>query len=126
MGGHAAGEVASKLAVETVMQAWTEGAPSPPSGLRTAVRQANLSVHDAGTESRHRGMGTTLTALTLAGREAVIAHVGDSRAYLVRHQQCTQLTSDHSRVAELLRLRLISPEHAANHPARSLLTRSLA
>jgi protein phosphatase len=70
-------------------------------------------------------MGTTITALTLAGREAVIAHVGDSRAYLVRGDQCTQLTTDHSRAAELLRMRLITPEQAADHPARSMLTRSL-
>ena len=125
MGGHAAGEVASKLAVDTVMEAWTAGSPAPPASLRGAVRQANVAVHDAGMESRHRGMGTTLTALTLAGRDAVIAHVGDSRAYLVRRQQCTQLTTDHSRVAELLRMRLISPEQAADHPARSMLTRSL-
>jgi protein phosphatase len=70
-------------------------------------------------------MGTTLTALTLAGREALVAHVGDSRAYLVRGATCTQLTSDHSRVAEMVRMKLLSPEQAARHPARSQLTRSL-
>ncbi|HEX9529591.1 MAG TPA: SpoIIE family protein phosphatase, partial [Acidimicrobiales bacterium] len=64
-------------------------------------------------------------ALTLAGRDAHIAHVGDSRAYLVRRRVVTQLTADHSRVGEMLRLRLITPEQAANHPARSALTRSL-
>jgi serine/threonine protein phosphatase PrpC len=70
-------------------------------------------------------MGTTLTALALTGNEAHIAHIGDSRAYLVRKKQCDQLTFDHSRVAEMLRMRLITPEQAATHPARSMLTRSL-
>ena len=70
-------------------------------------------------------MGTTLLGLALGGTEAVIAHVGDSRAYLVRGETCTQLTNDHSRVGEMLRMRMISAEQAANHPARSQLTRSL-
>jgi serine/threonine protein phosphatase PrpC len=126
MGGHAAGEVASRLAVETVLGLWASGSPGPPPNtLRTAVRTANAAVHEAGMEAGRRGMGTTLTALTLAGREAIIAHVGDSRAYLIRKGQCSQLTTDHSRVAELLRMRLITAEQAADHPARSMLTRSL-
>ena len=126
MGGHRAGEVASRLAVETVLARWVEGSSGqPPNVLRGAVRDANTAIHDAGMESSRRGMGTTLTALTLAGREAIIAHVGDSRAYLVRNGQCNQLTTDHSRVAELLRMRLITVEQAATHPARSMLTRSL-
>jgi protein phosphatase len=70
-------------------------------------------------------MGSTLTALTLTGEEAIVAHVGDSRAYLIRGDACLQLTSDHSRVGEMLRMKLISPEQAAVHPARSQLTRSL-
>jgi protein phosphatase len=126
MGGHHAGEVASRLAVDTVLARWVAGSPGqPPSALRGAVREANTAIHDASMEMSRRGMGTTLTALTLAGREAIIAHVGDSRAYLVRNGQCNQLTTDHSRVAELLRMRLITPDQAATHPARSMLTRSL-
>ena len=73
-------------------------------------------------------MGTTVTALALVGDEAleaVIGHVGDSRAYRVRHGQCEQLTADHSRVGEMLRMRLITPEQAKTHPARSQLSRSL-
>ena len=70
-------------------------------------------------------MGTTVVATTMAGREAVIAHVGDSRAYLARAGSCVQLTADHSRVAEMVRMKLLSPEQAAGHPARSQLTRSL-
>src|SRR5436305_57245 len=56
---------------------------------------------------------------------SLLAHVGDSRAYLVRGDRCTQLTTDHSRVAEMVRMKLITPEQAATHPSRSLLTRSL-
>jgi protein phosphatase len=126
LGGHAAGEVASRLAVETLLQAWSQGAPQAPhQGLRAGVRAANAAIIDATHDAGQRGMGTTISALTLAGREAVIAHVGDSRGYLVRQRECVQLTNDHSRVAELLRMRMITPEQAANHPARSMLTRSL-
>lgn len=126
LGGHAAGEVASRLAVEATLASWRQGAPGAPNqALRAAARAANVAVYDAALERGRRGMGTTLTALTLAGREAHVAHVGDSRAYLVRRGQCHQLTADHSRVGELLRMRLITPEQAATHPARSMLTRSL-
>jgi protein phosphatase len=89
------------------------------------VRAANVAVYDAALEHGRRGMGTTLTALTLAGTEAVVANVGDSRAYLVRGDECMPLTTDHSRAAEMVRMKLITPEQAAAHPARSMLTRSL-
>jgi len=126
MGGHSAGEVASRLAVETLLTQWGKGTPSAPAtALRNGVRAANGAVFDAGREYSRRGMGTTLCALTLAGTEAIIANVGDSRAYRVRGGECTQLTTDHSRVADMLRMRMISPEQAATHPARSMLTRSL-
>ena len=126
MGGHAAGEVASRLAVDTIIDRWTGGGPLvPPQGLRTAVRAANEEIMDAAREPGRRGMGTTVLALTLAGREAHIAHIGDSRAYLVRAGDCRQLTNDHSRVGEMVRMKLITPEQAANHPARSQLTQSL-
>jgi protein phosphatase len=126
MGGHAAGEVASRIAVETVFDEWTSG-PAGPSrqALRSAVRAANSAVFAASLDSETRGMGTTIVSLALSGREAFTAHVGDSRAYLIRNGQCSQLTADHSRVGEMLRSRLITPEQAAHHPARSMLTRSL-
>ena len=128
MGGHAAGEVASRLAVETVLAAWEQegtGAAAAHQRLRSAVRAANVAVFDASHDAGRRGMGSTLTALVLAGKEAVIAHAGDSRAYLIREGQASQLTADHSRVGEMLRMRLITAEQAARHPARSMLTRSL-
>jgi len=126
MGGHAAGEVASRLAVEATLRAWVERPVGVAAQtLRAAVRDANAAVFDAALDHDKRGMGTTLTALALAGREATIAHVGDSRAYLIRDEQCTQLTADHSRVGEMLRMQLLTPEQAATHPDRSVLTRSL-
>ena len=126
LGGHAAGEVASRAAVDAAVAEWARGTPQAPrQALRSAVRAANVAVYDAALERGRHGMGTTITALTLAGHSALVANVGDSRAYLVRGDECTQLTSDHSKVGEMLRMRLITPEQAANHPARSMLTRSL-
>jgi protein phosphatase len=126
MGGHAAGEVASRLALEALVDAYGRGSPgSSQQLLKSAARAANLAVVDASHEPGHRGMGTTLLGLAMAGAEAVLAHVGDSRAYLVRGETCTQLTNDHSRVGEMLRMHMISAEQAANHPARSQLTRSI-
>jgi protein phosphatase len=126
LGGHAAGELASRLAVETMLRDWSSGDAAPPqNALRAAVRTAHTAVFDAALEGGKRGMGTTVVAATLAGREVIVANVGDSRAYLVRGEVCTQLTSDHSRVAEMVRMKLITPEQAATHPSRSMLTRSL-
>ncbi|MHB8465148.1 MAG: PP2C family protein-serine/threonine phosphatase [Acidimicrobiales bacterium] len=126
MGGHAAGEVASRLAAETVIASWSGGSPgAPASAIRTAVRAANTAICEAGMESGRRGMGTTVCAMTLAGTDAYIANVGDSRCYRVRDGQCDQLTTDHSRVADMLRMRMITPEQASDHPARAMLTRSL-
>jgi protein phosphatase len=126
LGGHAAGEVASRTAVETALAHWTEGtATAPHQGLRNAIRAANVAVFDTSLNSKRRGMATTFTGLTLAGREAIIGHVGDSRCYLVRGETTTQLTNDHSRVGEMLRAGLITPEQASNHPARSMISRSV-
>jgi protein phosphatase len=126
LGGHAAGEVASRLAVDALLGSWSNGPPGAPhQAIRGAARAANLAVYDAALTQGQRGMATTLVALTLAGREAIIANVGDSRAYLVRGENCQQLTADHSRVGEMLRLGLLSPDQAANHPGRSMLTRTI-
>ena len=126
MGGHAAGEVASSVVVHAALESWSGGsAGAPPQALRSAFRAANIAVYDAALRPGHRGMGTTIVGATLTGREAVVGHVGDSRAYLVRGEECLQLTADHSRVGEMVRMRLLSPEEAARHPARSQLTRSL-
>lgn len=129
MGGHEAGEVASRMAAQTLLQTWTTNSPSalarPHQALRSAIRAANTAVFAASLDTETRGMGTTMTSLAIVGGEAIVGHVGDSRCYLVRSRQTSQLTADHSRVGEMLRMRLITPEQAANHPARSQLTRSL-
>ena len=126
LGGHAAGEVASRTAVDTALESWTSGVPGAPhQALRTAARAANVAVYDAALEGGRRGMATTFTALTLAGREAIIGHVGDSRCYLVRGEATSQLTNDHSRVGEMLRAGLLTPDQAANHPARSMISRTI-
>jgi protein phosphatase len=126
MGGHEAGEVASRLAVETLVENWVgHTGGNSHQVLRAAVRSANSMVFSASLDTATRGMGTTLTSLAIVGGEAIVGHVGDSRCYRVRHGQCEQLTADHSRVGEMLRMRLITPEQAKNHPARSQLSRSL-
>ena len=127
LGGHAAGEVASRVAVDAIIGDWSGArtVAAPLQALRSAIRSANVAVFDAALEHGRRGMGTTIVAATLAGKEAIIAHVGDSRGYLVHGERCAQLTTDHSRVAEMVRTKLLTPEQAATHPARSMLTRSL-
>ena len=122
MGGHQAGEVASQTAIEAVRAAVGNGTP-----IRDAITQANAAVleRSAGNE-RLRGMGTTMTAATLAaGGTLLIGHVGDSRAYLVRDGELSQITEDHSLVEEMVRGGQLTPEQAEVHPQRSTITRAL-
>ncbi len=129
MGGHRAGRVASELAAEATLAALRtlEAAEaSLTDKLRYAVAAANRAVLSAArARPELTGMGTTLVAL-LAGRGRVaLAHVGDSRAYLIRGGRIRQLTDDHSLVAELVRRREISARDARGHPHRHVLTRAL-
>ncbi len=128
MGGQNAGEVASTTAISTLMDEYYS--PSNSSriepALQRAVQAANLRVHDLGQKHlEYRHMGTTLTAMALAGATAYIAHVGDSRAYRLRNGQLKQLTQDHSEVADLVRLRIVKPDMAGQHPSRNVLTRTI-
>lgn len=130
MGGHKAGRYASNYAVEAVheyvRQEWMAGIPLDETVLRCAVDTANhLVFADAEQDRAKRGMGTTLTALMLVEDEFLICHVGDSKALRCRNGQCEQLTEDHSIIAERLRQGILSPEQAASHPQRSVLSRSL-
>jgi protein phosphatase len=122
MGGHRGGEVASATALEALRAAVSAGRP-----LREAVEDANTAVFDkAGTDDSLHGMGTTLTAATLAaGGTLLIGHVGDSRAYLLRDGELRQVTTDHSLVEELVRDGRLTPDEAAVHPQRSIITRAL-
>ena len=128
MGGHNAGREASALALKTIGETFLAGTPSADPGafLRHALEIANLRIHDRGlADPGHRGMGTTCTALLLAGDRSLIAHVGDSRAYAVRNSAIAQLTEDHTRVGELVRAGIITSAQAREHPERSFLNRAL-
>ena len=127
MGGHAGGERASRIAVETVRAVVEEAGEASEALLRQALEEANRAIHRAATADSHlAGMGTTGVALLRApdGR-AWVAHVGDSRAYLLRGGRLEQLTEDHSFVAELQRRGVIDAREAAQHPRRNQLLRSL-
>lgn len=129
MGGHLAGEVASATALEPVRaldgRAFEDG-PSAISALREAVVQANDTVSKmAREEPSYRGMGTTLTAALIEGRRLHVAHVGDSRAYLLRGNRFSQLTDDHTLVQHLVDEGQITREEAATHPQRSIITRAI-
>ena len=128
LGGHAAGEVASTLALE-VLGREVERAPGSwavGKRLRRAVQEANLALHGKSLAVPElRGMATTITATAVVGGSVVTAHVGDSRLYMVRGDTITQLTKDHTWVAEQVSYGLLSAEAARNHPRRNTLTRSL-
>jgi protein phosphatase len=129
MGGHTAGQVASELAAETALQVigTLEGAAaSLAERLRYAVAAANRAIFSkAQQHDEYAGMGTTLVAFLADEQRAALAHVGDSRAYLIRRRRIRQLTDDHSIVGELLRRREISEDAAREHPHRHVLTRAL-
>jgi serine/threonine protein phosphatase PrpC len=121
MGGANAGEVASGLAAETLAAAVLKGTP-----LHTAAEAANAAVFQrAHDNAAQTGMGTTLTAFVLEGRTARFAHIGDSRAYLLRDGQLRQVSDDHSLVGEMMRDGRLTEEEAAVHPHRSILSRAL-
>src|SRR2546423_727386 len=124
MGGARAGEVASRMAVEAFESA--EAGDSPEAQLRGVAREANRRIYEmAQGDSEHAGMGTTLTAAMVAGREVAVGHVGDSRLYRLRGGRLERLTEDHSLVEELVRQGRLTPEEAETHPQRSIITRAL-
>lgn len=127
MGGHAVGELASKIAIDTIPQVFfkiREG--NTESCLRKAIEIANLNINDRGTQNHDfERMGTTCSTLVLSPRGAIIGHVGDSRVYRVRGQEVEQLTFDHSLQWELLRQGKMSPEEIFLKQPRNVITRSL-
>ncbi|MBE3577346.1 MAG: Stp1/IreP family PP2C-type Ser/Thr phosphatase [Limnochordales bacterium] len=126
MGGHRAGEVASRVALEALATHFPDPALAPRS-LVEAVRYANQEVYLLSSKhSEWSGMGTTLTAALWDGEALHIAHVGDSRAYLLpREAPLRQVTRDHSVIWELVASGLVPPELARLHPQRHVLTRAL-
>ncbi len=129
MGGHTAGQVASALAVDATLEALRRLESSEATlteKLRYCVAAANREIFaHAQAKPELRGMGTTLVALLAEAGRIGLAHVGDSRAYLIRNGRIRQLTDDHSLVAELVRRREISAHAAREHPHRHVLTRAL-
>jgi serine/threonine protein phosphatase PrpC len=129
LGGYGGGEVASGLAVEACLDhAQRDGAGGGrlTGSLRAAFYRANQAIFDAAIGGRGgRKMQSTLSALAITPGEAHLAHVGDSRVYRRHHGELEVLTADHSQVMELLRMHIITPEQAVDHPARYALTRSV-
>ncbi|HLM86203.1 MAG TPA: Stp1/IreP family PP2C-type Ser/Thr phosphatase [Solirubrobacteraceae bacterium] len=125
MGGAQAGEVASRIAVES-FQSGLPDASHPELELASLAHAANARIHELShANAEQAGMGTTLTAAYVGEQEVAIAHVGDSRAYCLRDEQLLRLTDDHSLVDELIRQGRLTPEEAVDHPQRSVITRAL-
>ncbi len=126
MGGHAAGETASRLAADVVASQYASDDGDPGDALVRAVQRANRAVFDAArADASIAGMGTTCTAVVLRGGRAWCAHVGDSRCYLIRDGQLYLMTEDHSAVMELVRQRSISRDEARHHPDRNVVSRAI-
>jgi len=128
MGGHAAGEVASEMAVSILANHVSSSISlnEPGTVLVQAINQANREIYlSAKEDSACTGMGTTLSAVWVQKNVAYLAHVGDSRIYLFREKILKQLTKDHSFIGEMVRNGNISPEEAEHHPHRNMLTRAL-
>jgi len=125
MGGHNAGETASRVAVQVIRNLLQGKAPEA-NALRVGLEAANRRIFDMQRrDPALSGMGTTVTLLWESKTEMLIAHVGDSRAYLYRDGALVCQTQDHSVVGELVRNKAITPEMAKNHPYRSVITRAL-
>ena len=127
MGGHAAGEVASEIAVDTVSNMYyQDDSDEVATSLLRAIKRANALIHQRAAENMLRsGMGTTCVAAVLRGNMAYIANVGDSRAYIVRGGQVKQVSQDHSWVAEQVRAGLLTEDQARTHAQRNVITRCL-
>ncbi len=131
MGGAAAGELASRIATDTLENCFEAGLRGLQKGqeqafLKHCITQANLAIYrEAAADASLRGMGTTAVCCLLRENTLHVVHVGDSRAYLCRNDQITQLTRDHSRVQELVEAGRMTKEEAEASPERNLITRAL-
>ncbi|NBC28262.1 MAG: Stp1/IreP family PP2C-type Ser/Thr phosphatase [Bacteroidetes bacterium] len=126
MGGHASGEIASALAIDTVAEEYYEYGNHPLKALKSAAKSANETIWTLASDNQNlRGMGTTCTAVAIVGQALFIMHIGDSRAYLYKRDTIIQLSEDHTYVQELLNAGKITPVEAENHPDGNVLTKSL-
>lgn len=123
MGGHRAGDTASKMAIDLVLEHCKE---NEPESVGQAISVANRAIYDKGrSEEAYAGMGTTIVMCMVRENVGYIAHVGDSRAYLLHGEELTQLTRDHSLVEELMQHGEISEEEARVHPMKNIITMAL-
>ncbi|MBC8144430.1 MAG: Stp1/IreP family PP2C-type Ser/Thr phosphatase [bacterium] len=126
MGGHAGGERASRLAVQTFIESFEAGEGDPRVLFEFAVERANESIHRESTATpEYAGMGTTLVAALVKDGRAMVVNVGDSRAYRWHARNLERISNDHSVVEELVAAGRITPEQARVHPQRNLITRAL-
>ena len=133
MGGHAAGDVASRMAVDHITEQITNAGTvidttnddSLSQSLEQIIKEANLEIYESSHLDNQSGMGTTCTMGVISGTRLFITHVGDSRAYIFKNRESRQLTVDHSWVEEEVRRGNISREAASNHPYRNVITRAL-
>ena len=127
MGGHNAGEFASKVTVETIVE--NIGDSPETDALRIfdqAIQAANARIRKlAAASPLLEGMGTTVVAATCQGEQLRVANVGDSRLYVVNHREIRQITRDHSLVEEMVRMGGIAREEARNHPDKNIITRAV-
>jgi serine/threonine protein phosphatase PrpC len=128
MGGHAAGEVASEMAVQMIARGLQgvvgKSESEATQMMRRAIHESNTAIFQRTVdEPEKRGMGTTATAMVINGPRYVVGQVGDSRAYLLRGGQLSQLTKDHSYVQEQVDAGYLTPEQARTHPYSNVITR---
>ncbi len=141
MGGHASGEVASKMAIDTLREFFKATSADPEATwpykmdksrgyeenrLITGIKLANLRIHEsASREPKLRGMGTTIVGILVIDEGVLIAHVGDSRVYRVRNGQLEQLTEDHSLLNDYIKMKRLTEEEIANFPHKNVIVRAL-
>lgn len=133
MGGHKAGEIASNMAIEIISQRLEKyfnnlalDDDTIEGEIKSSIYEANKKIYQKSLEDeRFSGMGTTVTLAYRVNEKIYIGHVGDSRAYLLRKDELSQVTEDHSLVEELIRNGSISREEARNHPQRNIITRAV-
>lgn len=126
MGGHKAGDYASRLCIESmVSRIQTSDSKTPVTLFEEAITYANRTVFEAALEKKeYEGMGTTMVACTLQGDTLYVANIGDSRLYLLR-EQLQQITTDHSLVEEMVKIGNITEREARVHPQKNIITRAL-
>ena len=127
MGGHKAGDYASRYAVDTICgEAGRSGEKIPEKILQRAINAANTGIFELSRENRDfEGMGTTLVAATIDGNRLKVGNVGDSRLYIVNGKHIRQITTDHSLVEEMIRMGGLDRESARTHPNKNIITRAV-